>query len=403
MRLLPILLLLLVAGFLAGCSGKTDSAQVQAASKEAEPITVRVASAEERKIDRSISVTGSLFPDETVTVSSEVPGRLSSVKVDFGQWVRKGDVVAELDQRELALQLERSRASLAQALARIGLDPKDQDASPESTPAIRQAQAQMEDARSKFESAASLIKSGDISQERYTELEKAFHARQAALEAARDELRTQLASVQALRADLRLAQKRVDDATVRAPFDGSVSEKLVSPGQYLKENTPIVTLVKTNPMRLRVDIPEAAAASVRVGTSVSFTTDAVPGAEFQAVVREINPALDPESRSLTAEARLSSPDKRLRPGMFVQVRLVTGRGTSIVAVPKQALYTIAGLTKLYVVKDGRLNEHRIPPGMELDGWVEVPANLIRPGDQVAISNLAALTPGQPVKATGPKG
>jgi RND family efflux transporter MFP subunit len=182
-----------------------------------------------------------------------------------------------------------------------------------------------------------------------------------------------------------------------------VSEKLVSPGQYLKENTPIVTLVKVNPMRLRVDIPEAAAASVRVGTTLSFTTDAVPGTQFHAVVREINPALDAQSRSLTAEARLSSPDNRLRPGMFVQVRLVTARGAPIVAVPKQALYTIAGLTKLYVVRDGKLTEHKIPPGMEVDGWVEVPDGLIRPGDQVAISNLAALTPGLPVKAAGPKG
>lgn len=401
MRLLPIVVV--IASLLAGCSRQSDSAHVQAASTDAEPVTVRVASAEERKIEKSISVTGSLFPDETVTVSSEVPGRLLLLKVDFGQWVRKGDIVAELDKRELTLQLERSRASLAQALARIGLDPKDEEASPQSTPAIREAQAQMEDARSKFESATKLVKTGDISQERHTELEKAFRARQAALEATRDELRTQLASIQALRAEVRLAQKRVDDATVRAPFDGSVSEKLVSPGQYLKENAPIVTLVKTNPMRLRVDIPEGAAGSVRVGTALSFTTDAVPGVTFRAIVRELNPALDAQSRSLTAEGRLSSPDNRLRPGMFVQVRLVTARDASIVAVPKQALYTIAGLTKLYVVKDGKVSEHRIPPGMEVNGWVEVPSQLVRPGDQVAISNLAALTPGLAVRAAGPKG
>jgi RND family efflux transporter MFP subunit len=206
-----------------------------------------------------------------------------------------------------------------------------------------------------------------------------------------------------LRAEVRLAQKRVDDATVRAPFDGSVSEKLVSPGQYLKENAPIVTLVKTNPMRLRVDVPEGAAGSVRVGTSLSFTTDAVPGVTFRAIVRELNPALDAQSRSLTAEGRLPSSDSRLRPGMFVQVRLVTARDASIVAVPKQALYKIAGLTKLYVVNDGKVSEHKIPPGVEVEGWVEVPSHLVRPGDQVAISNLAALTHDLPVKAAGPKG
>jgi RND family efflux transporter MFP subunit len=312
-------------------------------------------------------------------------------------------VVAELDKQELTLQLERSRAALAQALARIGLDTKDEEIAPTTTPAIRQATAQMEDARSKYESASKLVKSGDIAQERFTETEKTLHARQAALDAARDELRTLLASVQALRADVRLAQKRLNDATVRAPFDGSVSEKLVSPGQYLKENTPIVTLVKSKPMRLRLDIPEAGAGSVRVGTSLSFTTDAVPGAVFQAVVRELNPSLDAKSRSLVAEARLTSSDSRLRPGMFVQVRLVTARDATVVTVPKQALYSIAGLTKVFVVRDGKVTEHKIPPGIEVNGWVEVPGNMIRPGEAVAVSNLGALTAGLPVKASGGKG
>ena len=111
----------------------------------------------------------------------------------------------------------------------------------------------------KFENASRLVKTGDISQERFTEIEKVYQARQAALDAARDEARTLIANVQALKAEVKLAQKRLNDATVRAPFDGSVKEKLVSPGEYLKENTPILTLVKTNPLRLRVDLPESAA------------------------------------------------------------------------------------------------------------------------------------------------
>jgi RND family efflux transporter MFP subunit len=403
MRLLSISALCVAAVVSAGCSKQAKDSQVEAASKGAEPIAVRVIPAETRKIEKAISVTGGLFPDETVTVTSEVAGRLSALHVDFGQWVKKGDVIAELDKQELSLQVERSRAALAQALARIGLDPKDEEATPKSTPAIRQAEAQMEDARSKYESAAKLVKSGDIAQERFTEVEKTLHARQAALEAARDELRTLLASVQALRTEVRLAEKRLNDATVIAPFNGSVSEKPVSPGQYLKENTPIVTLVKTNPMRLRVDIPEAAAGSVRVGTSLTFTTDAVPDVVFQAIVRELNPSLDAKSRSLTAEARLAQTDQRLRPGMFVQVRLVTAREALVVAVPKQALYSIAGLTKVFVVRDGKVAEHKIPPGAEVNGWVEVPGDMIRAGEAVAVSNLAALTPGLPVKSTGPKG
>ena len=120
------------------------------------------------------------------------------------------------------LALDRSRAALAQALARLGLDASQENIKPETTPSIRQALAQMEDAKSKFENASRLVKTGDISQERFTEIEKAYQSRQAALDASRDEVRTLIANVQALKAEVKLAQKRLNDATVRAPFDGSV-------------------------------------------------------------------------------------------------------------------------------------------------------------------------------------
>ena len=388
---------------LAGCSRQADqskAAAAAAAAKAAEPVAIRMAAAEVRKVEKSISVTGSLLPDETVSVSAEVPGRVAAIRADFGQRVKKGDVLAEIDTQELALQRERSKASLAQALARAGLRPGQEDSTPETTPSIRQAAAQFEDARSKYENAAKLVKSGDIAQERFNEIDKALQARQAALEATRDELRVLLASIQALRAEVRLSEKRLNDAVVRAPFDGAVTARLISPGQYTKENTPILTLVKTSPLRLRADIPESIAMDVRVGTTLSFTTDAAPGVSFHAVVREMNPSLDARSRSLAAEARLLENDARLKPGMFVQVRLVTARDASVVAVPKEAIYAVAGLTKIFVIRDGKAVEIRLSPGQEVDGWVEAPGGVVRAGELVATSNLAALVNGAPVARKG---
>jgi len=194
----------------------------------------------------------------------------------------------------------------------------------------------------------------------------------------------------------------LNDATVRAPFDGSVSEKLVSPGQYLKENTPILTLVKSSPVRLRVEVPETAAGVVRVGSTLTFTTDAAPGTQFAAVVRQLNPALDAKSRTLMAEARMTSADARLRPGMFVKVELVLSKGNEAVFVPKRAIYNVAGLTKMFVIRDGKAIERRITPGTEKDGWVEVARDQVSAGDQVAVSSLTQLVEGMPVRAT-PKG
>ncbi|HEY3744082.1 MAG TPA: efflux RND transporter periplasmic adaptor subunit [Bryobacteraceae bacterium] len=382
---------------LAACSKKPDPKIAEAATQKAsEALPVTVQPAELRRIDRVISVTGSLNPDETVTVNSEVIGRVTSIRFDFGQAVHKGDVLAEIDTQEYQIQLERSRAALAQALARLGMRPGDEETQPTTTAAMRQAEAQLEDAKFKYESAAKLVKTGDISQERFTELEKAYRAREAGFESSRDELRTQWASIASLRSDIQLAQKRLNDATMRAPFDGIVSQRQVSVGQYVKDNVAIMTLVKTNPMRLRVEVPETAAGVVRIGTLLTFTTDAIPGREFQAVVRQLNPSLDSKSRSLSAEARLTSTDPRLRPGMFAQVNLQLEREVNVVMVPKQAIYTIAGLNKMFIIRDGKAIELRVIPGIEQNGWVEVPSDIVHPSDRVAVSNLGTLVNGSPV-------
>lgn len=385
---------------LGGCSRRDAefAAAQAAANRAADPIAVKTAAVVERTVERAIAVTGTLVPDETVTVSAEVPGRIGAIRADFGQAVRKGDVLIELDRTEYDLQVERARGALNQALARLGLPAYNgKIAPPDTTPGVRSAIAQLEDAKSKFDSAAKLVKSGDIAQDRYNELEKTVRARQAAVDSARDELRTQWMSVTAMEADLKIAEKRRGDTVVRAPFDGVVGEKLISAGQFVKDNIGVLKLVKVHPMRLRLEVPEAAANAVGIGTPLTFSTDAANGVNFQAVVRELNPSLDARNRTLTAEARLAKPDSRLRPGMFVQVRLVTERAARVVTVPLQALYSIAGLTKLFKIENGVARLITFSPGPEWDGFVEVPGGLLKNGDRVAVSELGALTDGVKVR------
>lgn len=383
-----IYLLVFALVAIAGCGRNREP--VQAASKGPDPIAVRTAKAEIRTLEKTISVTGSLNADESATIVSEVSGRVLKINTDFGRTVRKGDVVAEIDRTEYQIQLDRTRAALHQSLARLGLKPGEENAPPASTATMRQAQAQLDDAKFKYESAAKLVKTGDVSQERFNELDKAYRARQAAFDASQDDLRTLWMNMESLKAEVQLAQKRLNDTIVHAPFDGAIMQKHVSPGQYIKDNTAILTIVKVSPLRLRVEVPESATFNVRIGTALSFTTDAAPGLEFHATVREMNPALDAKNRTLTAEARLVESDPRLRPGMFVQVRLVTERAAQTVMVPKQALYTVAGLTKVFAIRNGRAVEYRIAEGRESAGWVEVPPDQIHPGDQVAISNVQML-------------
>ncbi len=393
---------------LAACSKKENPSEVKAAAAPPPKIEVTVARAELRQVERVVNVVGSLAPDETSTVSTEIPGRIDKVYVDFGSYVKKGQLLAELQTTEATLNLERGRANLAQALARVGLDPNQVNARPDSTPAIRQAEAQMLDAKSKYENAKKLVGSGDIAKERFEEIEKQYQARQAALDSIRDDLRMQLATIQALRAEVGLLEKKLRDTRVYAPFDGQVSVRNIAPGQYNKENTPFFTIVKNYPLRLRVELPETAVMAVKPGTEVTFTTDALPGATFKAVVREINPSLNAQSRSLTAEARLAGNDPRLKPGMFVQVRLIAAHAVDAVMVPQSALLEVAGLTKLFTVRAGKAVEHRITPGTQTDGLVEVSGAPIQPGDTVVTSSLPSLVTGaelavknEPAKTANP--
>lgn len=412
---LPLLLCALLA--LAGCAQKPAPASPSASANAAPaPIPVETATAETRRVDRSISLSGSLLADESVAVSSESAGRIQAIYVDFGQQVHKGQILAKLDDSQYRYQLERAQAALHQAKASIGLDPNS-PATPgasDKTPAMRQAEAQMEDARFKFRNAQKLVKSGDISQEHFNELEKAFGAREAAYEETRNAMLTQFANFDALKADIDLARKHVDDCTVRAPFDGSVSDRALSPGQYAKENTTILTVVKSSPLRLRVNLPETAAASVKPGDTLTFTTSAIPGREFHATVRELDPALDARSRTLTVEARIvdlggksigagrgsnNSSHALLRPGMFVQVRLVTQPNAEATVVPPAALYSLAGLSKVFVIRDGHAHEVQLGSPNLVNGWIEVPSDAIRPGDIVATTNLPSLIDGSHVTVT----
>lgn len=378
---------------LTGCAKKQEAASV---AKAPEAIQVKVQQAVSKTLDKSIDVTGTLEADETVNLSFEIQGRISSFKVDFGQLVKKGDVIAELDRREYEWQLERAKANVGQLAARLGMKTPE-ESYPTSTAAMRQAQANYDDAKSKYESAAKLVQSGDISKERATELGKTLQARQAVIDAARDEMNGLIAQLRAQKADLEIATKRLGDTVLRAPFDGGISAKLISPGQYIKDNTPVATLVKTSPLRLRVEVPENYSAQIGQGSVVSFTTDAAPGKEFQAVIQKLNPTFDARNRTLLAESKIAISDSWLRPGSFVQVKLVTRKSDAIVMVPRNAVYSVAGLNKVFVIRNGKAVEVRITPGAEVEGWTEAPAGAIQAGEPIAVSNLLSLVNGVAVK------
>lgn len=389
-------LILLISLFWA-CSGSHVEPQA-AARTDGEPNTVldvEFAPAREVRREREIITTGSLSAVETVTVSSEVEGRIEKINYDIGDFVRRGSILLELDKRELQLQRERASASLEEALARVGASHPSQLPRVEELSEVRQAQALLEDAERKLQRADELLKKGVISQaqvdETRTNRDVAASRRQNALENGRN----RLASIKNLQAALALAEKDLSDTQVRSPLSGYVDKRLVSEGEYVRENAPVFTLVQSQTLKLLVEVPEREATAVRRGGNIRVEVDAFPNREFQARIQRISPTVDQKSRTFQIEARVENPNNLLKPGFFARCRILAGE-RPMVLVPNQALFMLAGVKKVFVKHGDQVKERLVETGLEEEGAIEIRSG-VKAGEEVAVTQLADLSDGQRVK------
>ncbi len=392
----PLSVMLLVPILLISCSGESGTPDSGVNAQPETPMKVTVERAERRTVNRRVEVVGTLMAEDEVVVSNQVEGIMDRIRVDLGSFVRQGEIIAQMDQREFRLRLEQAQAALAQARARIGLRAGDSDEiDPEGTPLVKQARATYEDAQSKYESAKKLFATGDIAELRYVEAEKTFKAREAAYLTAIDDVRNQLAGIRSLKAQVALAEKNLADTTIAAPLTGSVTVKHASSGEYLKAGTPIATLVKLHPLRLRADVPDPYTAVIEVGRELNFTVDALGATPFHGRVTRISPSVNPETRSLTIEAEIDNRDHKLKPGYFARAEVVVQPQTNVLMIPRTAVVSYVGLTKVFVVQDGRAVERPVKLGTQSEGWVEVLEG-VQPGEFVVVDQASRLRDGQPV-------
>jgi len=261
---------------------------------------------------------------------------------------------------------------------------------------VRVAKSQLDWAKLELDRSVKLIEKGDIPRSGYDEKVTNHNLAQARYQAALDSVGQQLAAVEQQKAALALAKKGLTDTVVRSPITGAVKEKHVSRGTYLMINGKIVTLVKINPLRLRADIPESSAAAVRTGQTINLTVDAFPNRAFTGRVVRIGPSLDEKTRALTVEAEVANSGNLLRPGMFAKSRLITSANAPVVMVPQRAIAPAAGLSKVFVIENGKAVERIVKTGVTDGDQIEI-AEGVKDGEIVATSNLDKLTTGAAVK------
>ncbi|HYE14659.1 MAG TPA: efflux RND transporter periplasmic adaptor subunit [Pyrinomonadaceae bacterium] len=344
---------------------------------------VRVARVEQMPVGASVTVTGTLAAKDEATLSVKVPGRLSAITVDLGSVVRRGQVVAQIEQQDYRLRVQQAEAALQQARARIGLanGTGSDRADVENTGAVRQARAVLDEARQNRQRVATLVEQGIVARAEFEAADSAFKVAQSRYQDAVEEIRNREALVAQRRTELNLARQALADTVVSASFDGIVQERQASVGEYLNAGAPVVTVVRVNPLRFRAEVPERDATSVRQGQLIRVTVEGDPGLYVGRVVR-LSPTINQQNRVLIVEAEISNTGT-LRPGGFARAEIVTDSASMAVTVPASSLVTFAGIEKVVVVNNGKAQEKPVTTGRRSETWVEVLSG-VNVGDPVVL-------------------
>jgi RND family efflux transporter MFP subunit len=378
-------------------SGYPVSARNTPGSEAKEPRAVKIAHVSEISMEQTVTVTGTLAAYDQATVSAKVPGRLGTISVDLGSVVRQGQIVAQIEQQDYQLRLQQAEAALAQARARVGLSPdgKDDRIELEKTGTVRQAQALLDDAKLKLERAQDLVQRGVLARAQLDGADADYKVALSRYQDAVEEIRNRQALVVQRRSELEIARQQLADSSISAPFDGIVQEKRASIGEYLAAGTPIVNVVRMDPLRLRAEVPERESRNVRVGQQVRVTLEGDPNV-YAGKIARISPTITAQNRVLIVEAEVRNSGQ-LRPGSFARAEIVSADNSLALGVPANAVVTFAGIDKVILMQDGKALEKPVTLGRRTAEWAEVLSGL-KTGDVVVI-NPGNLQSGQPVVVT----
>jgi membrane fusion protein (multidrug efflux system) len=390
----------LIAGLLAlstvpavaGCSRsrKAEAAEPAAAR------SVKTETAQLRDVRRQVDVVGTLAAREEVTVSAEVEGRVARLVHDLGDRVNAGDPLVELDPEKLRFKVAEQRAGLDQARARFGAGADGELPPIERMPEVVSAAAQLADAQQQYERAQTLAGRSLLPQSQLDEAKTKVATAKAAHESALAAARQLRAEIAARASTLGFAERELRDAVIRAPFEGYVAERLVTPGQFVGLKEPIMRIVRLHPLKLTAEIPERFAPWIETGRELAVRADAYPGQSFPGKIVRISPSVNLRSRAFAVEGEVPNPDGRLKPGTFARVQITTDHIDRALTVPAAAIQNRYGTNRVFVVNQGQLVGKEVVMGDRVGERVEVLQGLDA-GTTIVASDVEQLSEGMRVK------
>jgi membrane fusion protein, multidrug efflux system len=353
-----------------------------------------------------LKVTGSLMADERSSVAANTSGIAAEVCVDRGSTVKKGDVLVRIDPRDAKHKYEEGLAVLDELKARLGITGDVKDFKPEEEPEVLIAKASERLAAANYRRAKDNIAKKVISTEAFDQAKTEYDL------AAQRCRQTEFQIMQALyvcktaQIKVEILRKALVDTEILAPFDGWVAEKLVAPGEQISSGmqaTTVVTLVRIDPLRLSLTVPQKEIGRIRVGQAVWFRVDSFPGQRFSARVRFVAPVVNNDTRSMVVEAvaKNSDPDHPLRPGLFAtaDIEVPPPPGTQAsrpmtVLAPPKAVLKAGEVGQVFVVRNGVARKQVVALGDCDDQKVEILSGLT--GSETLVANPEEVRDGDAV-------
>ncbi len=337
---------------------QTDGAH-QGTSTPIETIRVEKMACSDR-----LRLTGALAADEKSEVGSNAAGIVAETRVERGSFVKKGDVLVQLDPRDARYALDDGENTVEELRVRLGLK-ESKEFRAEDVPEVQAAKLASELAEKNYRRAEELKPGNAISRSDADQIDMEYRS---AIQ--RHRLALLLArqlnqSYRSALTHLAVLQKALDDCSIRAPFDGVVGERNISVGERVIALFPgakLVTLLRIDPLRLSLTVPQQEMARVQVGQTVTFETDAFPGKTFTGTVRYITPAVATDTRSLCVEAIVPNPGDVLRPGLFVTAELQFAQQKTEIYVPRAAVCNRGDVAAVFIVRDGIAREQVVALG-----------------------------------------
>jgi len=331
---------LLAALFLAGC-GRDENSGPQGAYA----VSAVVAPVSEERLEEKILLVGTLEAIEEVDLISEVEARVEAIQFEEGESVEQGAVLIRLDDRKL-------------------------------TAAVSEMQARFNLAKANLERSRTLLDRETISEQDFDQAEAEFDSAEALLD---------------------LARERLADAVVRAPFNGVLTERLVSTGQFMTRGQVVASLVAVNPLEAQFNVPERYIGQIKEGQAIEISIEAFPDESFSGDVVFISPRVDRETRTVLVKAVIQNTDNRLKPGMFGRLELIFASREATLVIPEGAIQYRGDQASVVVMgAQGTAEFRNVTVGSRLADKAEILSGL-EPGERVVVEGFQKMGPGTSIQ------